>query len=128
MTGPGVLLRDGSRYGNGPLPPAAPDCPLCGQLCPSQRARYCSEACKQRAYRLRHASGVATADTARLGKDLRRLRQLTAQTIYECPVCEERFLGERRCSTCNRFCRSLGLGGACPDCDRLIVVDELLGR
>jgi hypothetical protein len=37
-----------------------------------------------------------------------------------------RFLGERRCPDCNRFCRALGLGGACPDCDTLLLVTELL--
>lgn len=123
MTEPVALLRDGSRYGN--TAPGWPGCPLCGQPRPSARARYCSEACKQRAYRLRHAAEV---DTSQLAADLRARRQLVDQTVYECPECEQRFLGDRRCSECNRFCRSLGLGGACPDCDRLIVVDELLGR
>jgi hypothetical protein len=28
---------------------------------------------------------------------LRRQHQLVAQTVYQCPACEERYLGERRC-------------------------------
>lgn len=120
MNGSDTPVRDVSRYGS-----SAVRCALCGQPCPSARARYCSEACKQRAYRLRHAVVV---DTRQVAADLRRQHQLLAQTVYECATCDQRFLGERRCPECNHFCRSLGLGGACPDCDRLILLDELLGR
>ncbi len=125
MTEPRVPMRDGSRYGNPAPRPLEHPCPVCGRARPSRRARYCSEACQQRAYRLRHTRPV---DTAGLVTDLHGRRQLVAQTVYECPTCDARFLGERRCSECNRFCRALGLGGACPDCDRLILLDELLGR
>lgn len=124
MTEGETPLRDGSRYGT-PTPAPVPGCPLCGHPRPSARARYCSDACKQRAYRLRHAAEI---DTSALTVALRARRQLVSQTVYACPECDQRFLGERRCPTCNRFCRSLGLGGACPDCDGLILVDELLGR
>jgi hypothetical protein len=65
-----------------------------------------------------------TATTA----GLQRRQRLAAQTIYECPVCVERYLGERRCADCNRFCRALGLGGACPHCDQPILVAELVGE
>jgi Zn finger protein HypA/HybF involved in hydrogenase expression len=34
--------------------------------------------------------------------------------------------GERRCEDCNRFCRALGLGGRCPECDTLILLSDLL--
>jgi hypothetical protein len=63
---------------------------------------------------------------ARLRDDLRRRGALREQTVYECPVCQTRFLGEQRCPDCHRFCRALGLGGACPDCDTLLLVTELL--
>ncbi len=125
MTESAPPARDGPRYGSTAPGAPGPACPVCGPARPSLRARYCSAACKQRAYRLRHARPV---DTAGLAGQLRRLGQFTARTVYECPVCEERFPGERRCPTCNRFCRSLGLGGACPECERPILLDELLGR
>jgi ribosomal protein L32 len=50
-----------------------------------------------------------------------------ASTVFECSACGERFLGERRCPDCNLFGRSLGLGGACPECDQVILLSELLG-
>ncbi len=49
-----------------------------------------------------------------------------ATTVYECSTCGERFLGERRCPDCNLFGRNLGLGGACPECDQIVLVTELL--
>jgi hypothetical protein len=44
--------------------------------------------------------------------------------VYECPSCGERLL-ERRCGECNVFCRRLGVGGRCPACDEVVLVDEL---
>ena len=49
-----------------------------------------------------------------------------ASTVYECSACGERFLGERRCLESNLFARNLGLGGACPECDQIVLLDELL--
>jgi hypothetical protein len=49
-----------------------------------------------------------------------------AQTIYECPACEARYLGARRCPDCNLMCRKLGPGGCCVHCDELVLVAELL--
>lgn len=109
-------LRYGSRYG----------CGLCQAPVPSARARYCSDACRQRAYRLRLAEPALADDQRALTAELRRQRQLAAQRIYECPDCAQRFLGERRCPDCNLFCRGLGLGGRCPHCDDLVLVSELL--
>jgi len=48
-------------------------------------------------------------------------------TIYECPACEQRLLGEQRCPDCHAFCRRLGLGGLCPHCDDPVTLAELLG-
>jgi hypothetical protein len=117
-----TLVRYGSRDGS---EPSTRCCPACAGPLPSARARYCSVACKQRAYRLRRPT-PATGDLAALAADLRRRGRLATHTVYECPACETRFLGERRCAECNRFCRSLGLGGACPGCDEPIVLAELL--
>ena len=118
-------VRYGSRYAS--QDQADPDrrCPTCSGPLPSTRARYCSVGCKQRAYRLRRVA-VAPADLDALAADLRRRRALVAHTIYECPACSERFLGEQRCAECNRFCRALGPGGACPGCDEPILLADLV--
>jgi hypothetical protein len=52
---------------------------------------------------------------------------LVTHTVYECPSCEARFLGDRRCPDCHVFCRRLGLGGLCPHCDDPVTLAELLG-
>lgn len=123
-----IPMRYGSRYGS-PIPPArqAAGCRLCAAPLPSARARYCSEACKQRAYRLRRADAV-TPDRPPPAAGLGRLAGRPAPIVYACPRCDERYLGERRCPDCNRFCRKLGPGGACPHCDEPILLAELLGK
>jgi predicted amidophosphoribosyltransferase len=126
-TSPPTPVRYGSRDGS-----RAPDdadrttCPACAGPLPSSRARHCSAACKQRAYRRRHAppSPDAIIRAAQPG----RPGAAPAQTVYACPACEQRLLGERRCPDCNRFCRRLGLGGLCPNCDEPLLVTELLGE
>ena len=118
-------VRYGSRYGSEPGPGGGAGCPVCATPLPSARARYCSEACKQRAYRLRQVDRTAPDPTA-LVRELKRLRARVAHTIYECPVCGERYLGVQRCPECQRFCRTLGLGGACPHCDQPVLTTELL--
>jgi len=118
-TAPPSPARDGSRD------TPARTCPICGTSLASPRARYCSHACRQRAYRLARPS--LAVDTAALTATLRRRHALAAHTVYECPACEARFLGERRCPDCNRFCRALGLGRMCPECDAIILLADLLG-
>jgi hypothetical protein len=119
--------RYGSRYGSSPLAEGAHTCLTCGVLFRSARARYCSPRCRQRAYRLRRVDDPVEGPSAAT-MALQRRQRLVAQTIYECPVCAERYLGERRCPDCNRFCRALGLGGACPHCDQPILVAEVVGE
>ena len=119
-------VRYAPRYGSAP-PPDARGCLVCGTPLRSARAHYCSPGCKQRAYRLRQVDATV-GETGALAAALKRRQRLVAQTIYECPACEARYLGERRCADCNRFCRALGLGGACPHCDQPILAAELLGE
>ena len=109
-------LRYGIRYG----------CALCHAPVPSPRARYCSDACRQRAYRRRQAAPALADEQRALAAELRGRGQLAAQRVYACPGCDQRFLGDRRCPDCNLFCRGLGLGGRCPHCDELVLVSELL--
>jgi hypothetical protein len=109
--------RDGSRAGRA--------CLVCAGPLPSSRARYCSAACRQRAFRLRQPAR-APVSLEQLTRRVRQQRALRAHTVYACPVCQTRLLGQRRCPECNRFCRSLGLGGTCPDCDTIIPLTDLL--
>lgn len=92
-------------------------CPVCGlPFTPAGRQRACSAACRQTAWRRRHAPPVPMIPS----------RTPRAATIYECPSCESRYLGEQRCPECRIFCRKLGPGGSCPHCDELILLAELL--
>ena len=116
--------RYGSRY-----PSSAEnvrDCPVCGAGVPSTRAMYCSVACKQLAFRRRHQRPVI-GEVAVVYQQLASQRQRVAHTIYECPRCEERYVGERRCSACQLYCKALGLGGHCEECDYILLLSELLG-
>lgn len=125
---PVIPVRYGSRYGS-PRPADAPShrsCPVCQVAITSARARYCSNACKQRAYRQRQ-TGDRPIDLDVLAADLRSRRILVAHTVYECPACEARLLGQQRCPDCHVFCRRLGLGGPCPHCDDPVTLAELLG-
>lgn len=115
------LIGDRSRYGSDA--PAGRHCPICVQPVPSTRATFCSPACKQRAWRLRHLS---LPNLDELARDLRRRRQLTAASVYECPACQTRRFGERRCPDCNLMCRRVGVGGECPHCGEPVAVQDLL--
>ena len=55
-------------------------------------------------------------------------RAVVAHTIYECPSCGERLVGERRCPDCQLFSRAIGLGGHCPECDTPLLLVDLLGE
>jgi hypothetical protein len=123
---PDAPVRSGSRYGSEPAAGAEPRCLVWRASLPSRRARYCSDACRQRADRLRQVDLTGT-DTASLVIELKRRADLLAHRLYECPACGELSLGEQRCPDCSRFCRLLGLGGACPACDQPILLAELLG-
>ena len=112
-------MRDASRDGCG-------GCLVCGAALTSSRARYCSRAHQQRAFRLRHQPSLP--DLQRLRQELQRRRMVVARTIYECPSCGERLVGERRCPDCQLFTRAIGLGGHCPECDTPLLLVDLLGE
>jgi hypothetical protein len=111
--------REGSRTSCGA-------CLMCGADVPSRRALYCTRACQQQSYRLRHQA--PTIDVTSVRTALQRRKALVAHTVYECGGYGERFLGERRCVECGLFARALGLGGSCPECDTAVLLDELLGE
>jgi hypothetical protein len=112
-------MREGSRDGQG-------GCLVCGKDTPSSRAKYCGRAHQQQSYRLRHQT--VTTDLTRVRKALQRRKALVDHTIYECSGCGERFVGVRRCESCNLFCAALGVGGSCPECDAPVLIDDLLGE
>ena len=59
-------------------------CPMCGDVFPIDgRSIYCTPACRQRAFRLRHRPENRQALTA-LVTTLPRQQRLTDQTVYEC--------------------------------------------
>ena len=101
-------------------------CLVCGGALSSSRARYCSRAHQQLAFRLRHQTKLP--DLQRLRQELQRRRAVVAHTIYECQSCGERLVGERRCPDCHLFNRAIGLGGHCPECDTPLVLVDLLGE
>ena len=82
---------------------------------PSGRRRFCSDACKQAGWRARHATPTPAAPHA----------AGPATTVYECPSCEQRYLGIRRCEDCQLFCRRIGPGGLRPHCDEPVAHADL---
>ncbi len=97
-------------------------CPVCGRAFrPVGRRRFCSDACRQAAFRRRHP-GVPRPVPPVPGRAARPARPVT---VYECPSCGARLLGEQRCAECHVFCRRIGPGGPCPHCDEPVAVADL---
>ena len=92
-------------------------CPVCEQVfTPVGRQRVCSAACRQAAWRRRHLTSQASIPS----------RTPRATTVYECPSCDSRYLGQQRCADCGVFCRRVGPGGLCPHCDEPVALTDLL--
>lgn len=97
-------------------------CRQCGgQFHRIRRQTYCSPACRQAAWRTRHAA--AQSATAIPAPVARRRREVT---VYACAECDQRYLGQQWCGDCNRPCTRIGIGGNCPSCEEPLAVDELL--
>ena len=95
-------------------------CRCCQRSVPAGRGRlYCSPRCRQAGYRRRHNPTVEPPP-------LPAARSRRETTIYTCPDCDTRTLGQQRCPDCNTFTRRLGLGGHCPHCDEPTTIEELL--
>jgi hypothetical protein len=95
-------------------------CPVCQHpFTPAGRQRYCTSACRKTAFRRRHhyPPGPITVPAPRPRRD---------HTIYECPECEQRLLGEQRCPDCGIFARRIGPGGPCPHCAEPVTIADLL--
>ena len=103
---------------------STPACLMCGASLNTSQQRYCTRACQQHAYRLRHRRPTHL-DLARLRAELKQQRQLSQHTVYECPSCQTQLLGQQRCGECNTFARLAGLGGTCPECDAVVLLADL---
>jgi hypothetical protein len=89
-------------------------CGVCGGSLPPGRARrWCSDGCRQAAFRIRRAAPVPALPAK-------------PDTVYECPNCEARYLGSQRCEDCNCWCLRLGPGGPCPHCYEIVVLSDFL--
>lgn len=89
-------------------------CPVCQAVfAASGRRRFCTPACRTAAWRARQTAPTVPAQPTR------------ADVVYECPVCEQRYLGEQRCDECNTWCRRVGPGGSCRSCDEPVALADL---
>jgi hypothetical protein len=95
-------------------------CPVCERrFAPTGRQRVCSAACRQALFGRRRAAVAVPAAVP-------PHRSRREATIYACPVCEARYLGDQRCSECGVFCRRVGAGGPCPACGEPVAIAELV--
>ncbi len=93
---------------------------MCSTSFPSGgRRTFCSDTCRKSAYRRRHQLAPEPVEVP-----ARRPRR--AITVYECPQCESRYLGEQRCDDCGVFCRRIGFGAPCPHCDEPVAMEDLM--
>jgi len=102
--------------------PGTTRCPVCDRrFTPAGRQTYCSTACRKTAFRRRHqhTAPAVTVPTARPRRQI---------TVYECPDCGGRLLGEQRCPDCHTFARRIGVGGSCPHCEEPVAVTDLLDQ
>lgn len=97
-------------------------CPVCGNgFASSGRRRHCSDACRQAAWRRRHATTTPAPPV--LPRGTKR-----AVTVYICDECDARSLGEQYCADCRTFMRAAGIGDilTCPCCEEPVAVAELM--
>ena len=95
-------------------------CPVCqNNYPPSGRRRYCSDACRVAAWRARHQTAAPQPPVPPKGRK-------RAMTVYLCPDCDTRALGQQYCPDCYTFMRAQGIGGECPCCSEPITITELM--
>ncbi len=93
-------------------------CPICSTpFTAIRRQRYCTNACRQIAYRRRHHPPEPTIE---LPPGSQR-----ENTVYACDECDQRYHAQQWCPDCQRPCRRIGPGGTCPHCDEPVAVQEL---
>ena len=96
-------------------------CPVCANtFTPVRRQRYCTPACRQAAWRARHPHPAPEPSIVAGPRTTRR-----DTTVYLCPRCDNRYLGQQWCHDCNTPCTRLDRGGLCPHCDQPVAVNDL---
>jgi hypothetical protein len=105
---------DADRPGAGPIPrhgttPGRPAAPVC-RRCYTPRSRASCTAAPPAA---RPRSAAATNNSARPSPS-RPPDPAGKITVYECPDCGDRYLGEQRCQGCGTFARRVGIGRRLP--------------
>jgi hypothetical protein len=111
VVGPGAPWRDDT---------ATMACPVCHtRFARTGRQRYCTASCRKKAFRRRRQDPTVTV----VVPAARPRRQFT---VYECPDCAGRLLGEQRCPDCAVFARRVGIGGSCPHCDQPVALADLV--
>jgi hypothetical protein len=99
-------------------------CPVCGRpFNPIRRQRYCSAACRQAAWRVRHFNPALPPPIVVGPRKTRR-----DVTIYQCLECESRYLAEQWCYDCNKPCIRIGPGGLCPHCDEPVAISDITNQ
>ena len=99
---------------------ATTSCPVCRRtFTPTGRQTYCGSPCRKTAHRRRHQQPQAAIAVPAA---LRRREH----TVYECPDCEQRLIGEQRCPDCGVFARRIGIGAPCPYCDEPVAITDLV--
>ncbi len=99
-------------------------CPACATpFTPTGRQRYCSPACRQAAWRARHPDPTAKPVIVVPSRTPRR-----DITVYQCPTCDTRALGQQWCHDCNHPRVRVDLGGLCPHCDEPITISDITSR
>jgi hypothetical protein len=96
-------------------------CPTCATaFTPIRRQRYCTPACRQAAWRARHPDPVPAPNIVVPPRTSRR-----ANTVYQCPDCDHRSLGQQWCHDCNRPRLRIDFGGLCPHRDEPIAITDI---
>jgi endogenous inhibitor of DNA gyrase (YacG/DUF329 family) len=96
-------------------------CPACGTpFTPAGRQRYCAPACRQAAWRARHQDPAPQPAIAVPPHIPRR-----DITVYQCPDCDSRHLGQQWRPDCNRPCARVDFGGLCPHCDEPVTIRDI---
>jgi hypothetical protein len=67
----------------------------------------------------------AAQDLASVRRRLVQQGQLEAHTLFECPTCGDRHLGQRRGTECQHFCRALALAATRSACGEPVLLTEL---
>jgi hypothetical protein len=96
-------------------------CPVCRTaFTPIRRQKYCTQACRQTAWRIRHPNS-SSPPAAVLPPATRR----RDHTVYQCPSCGTRRLGQQWCPDCTHPALRVDLGGLCPHCDEPVTISDL---